>query len=184
MILLGLDIKMFYGGPKEAVMHGIYRQNFGFTDIVVGRKHADAPFHDGTAIWGDFDAQEIFGKLGGDLKIDAALARLSAGLSAGEHGAGTLVVASSLETTGTSIVIASPGAAARLIASGAGAELVRVSRVGGIFLPPKQAASDRAPSATIDRRVIRIIISSFRVYSREASPAPARPSRHHCSAGR
>ncbi len=25
--LLGLDIKMFYGGPKEAVMHGIYRQN-------------------------------------------------------------------------------------------------------------------------------------------------------------
>ncbi|MCA9076543.1 MAG: sulfate adenylyltransferase, partial [Planctomycetaceae bacterium] len=24
--LLGLDIKMFYGGPSEAVMHGIYRQ--------------------------------------------------------------------------------------------------------------------------------------------------------------
>ena len=43
VILLGLDIKMFYGGPKEAVMHGIYRQNFGFTDIVIGRKHADAP---------------------------------------------------------------------------------------------------------------------------------------------
>ncbi len=42
VILLGLDIKMFYGGPKEAVMHGIYRQNFGFTDIVIGRKHADA----------------------------------------------------------------------------------------------------------------------------------------------
>jgi sulfate adenylyltransferase len=68
--LLGLDIKMFYGGPKEAVMHGIYRQNFGFTDIVIGRKHADAPYADGTAIWGDFDAQEIFGKLGGDLKIN------------------------------------------------------------------------------------------------------------------
>ena len=69
VILLGLDIKMFYGGPKEAVMHGIYRQNFGYTDIIIGRKHADAPYHDGTAIWGDFDAQEIFGKLGGDLKI-------------------------------------------------------------------------------------------------------------------
>jgi len=69
VILLGLDIKMFYGGPKEAVMHGIYRQNFGFTDIVIGRKHADAPFADGTAIWGDFDAQQIFGSLGGDLKI-------------------------------------------------------------------------------------------------------------------
>ena len=44
MILLGLDIKMFYGGPKEAIMHAIYRQNFGFTDIVIGRKHADAPY--------------------------------------------------------------------------------------------------------------------------------------------
>lgn len=69
VILLGLDIKMFYGGPKEAVMHAIYRQNFGFTDIIIGRKHADAPFHDGTAIWGDFDAQEIFDKLAGDLRI-------------------------------------------------------------------------------------------------------------------
>ena len=69
MILLGLDIKMFYGGPKEAIMHGIYRQNYGFTHIVIGRKHADAPYHDGTAIWGDFDAQEIFHKLKGDLKI-------------------------------------------------------------------------------------------------------------------
>jgi sulfate adenylyltransferase len=69
VILLGLDIKMFYGGPKEAVMHGIYRQNFGFTDLIVGRKHADAPYHDGSAIWGDFDAQEIFGTLTGDLRI-------------------------------------------------------------------------------------------------------------------
>ena len=69
VLLLGLDIKMFYGGPKEAVMHGIYRQNFGFTDIIIGRKHADAPFHDGSPIWGDFDAQEVFGRLRGDLKI-------------------------------------------------------------------------------------------------------------------
>jgi len=69
VILLGLDIKMFYGGPKEAVMHAIYRQNYGFTDIIIGRKHADAPFKDGTAIWGDFDAQEIFSNLGGELRI-------------------------------------------------------------------------------------------------------------------
>jgi len=69
VLLLGLDIKMFYGGPKEAVMHGIYRQNFGFTDLIIGRKHADAPYHDGTPIWGDFDAQEIFNNLGGDLQI-------------------------------------------------------------------------------------------------------------------
>lgn len=68
VILLGLDIKMFYGGPKEAVMHAIYRQNFGFTDLIIGRKHADAPYKDGTPIWGDFDAQEIFKHLNGDLK--------------------------------------------------------------------------------------------------------------------
>jgi len=67
--LLGLDIKMFYGGPKEAIMHGIYRQNMGYTHIVIGRKHADAPYQNGEAIWGDFDAQEIFNNLGGDLKI-------------------------------------------------------------------------------------------------------------------
>ena len=70
VILLGLDIKMFYGGPKEAVMHAIYRQNFGFTDIIIGRKHADAPYHDGKPIWGDFDAQKIFDRLAGDLRIE------------------------------------------------------------------------------------------------------------------
>ena len=69
VILLGLDIKMFYGGPKEAVMHGIYRQNYGFTDIIIGRKHADAPYADGSPIWGDFDAQEIFDNLPGKLDI-------------------------------------------------------------------------------------------------------------------
>jgi sulfate adenylyltransferase len=69
MLLLGLDIKMFYGGPSEAVMHAIYRQNMGFTHIIIGRKHADAPFADGTAIWGDFDAQEIFENLNGELHI-------------------------------------------------------------------------------------------------------------------
>jgi sulfate adenylyltransferase len=67
--LIGLDIKMFYGGPKEAVMHSIYRQNYGFSHIIIGRKHADAPFEDGSAIWGDFDAQEIFQNLKGKLAI-------------------------------------------------------------------------------------------------------------------
>lgn len=65
--LVTLDQKMFYGGPSEAVMHSIYRQNHGFSHIVIGRKHADAPYHDKTAIWGDFDAQEIFSNLRGEL---------------------------------------------------------------------------------------------------------------------
>jgi sulfate adenylyltransferase len=67
--LVGLDMRMYYGGPREAVMHSIYRQNLGFTHFIVGRKHADAPYDDKTAIWGDFDAQQIFTRLGGALAI-------------------------------------------------------------------------------------------------------------------
>ena len=70
VVLLGLDIKMFYGGPKEAVMHAIYRQNMGYTHIIIGRKHADAPYSNGDNIWGDFDAHQIFDNLAGELKIE------------------------------------------------------------------------------------------------------------------
>ncbi len=69
IILLGLDIKMFYGGPKEAIMHAIYRQNFGFTDLVIGRKHADAPYEDGKDIWDGLAAQRKFDELKGELLI-------------------------------------------------------------------------------------------------------------------
>jgi sulfate adenylyltransferase len=69
VLLLGLDIKMFYAGPKEAVMHAIYRQNFGFTDIVIGRKHADAPYDDGKDIWDGLAAQRKFDELKGELAI-------------------------------------------------------------------------------------------------------------------
>ena len=69
LLLLGLDIKMFYAGPKEAVMHAIYRQNFGFTDIVIGRKHADAPYDDGKDIWDGLAAQRKFDELKGELLI-------------------------------------------------------------------------------------------------------------------
>jgi sulfate adenylyltransferase len=69
VVLIGLDIKMFYGGPKEAIMHAIYRQNFGFTDIVIGRKHADAPFDDGSDIWDPLAAQHVFDQLNGELQI-------------------------------------------------------------------------------------------------------------------
>ncbi|MDG1499621.1 MAG: sulfate adenylyltransferase [Planctomycetota bacterium] len=67
--LVGLDMRMYYGGPREAVMHAIYRQNHGFSHFIIGRKHADAPFADGDAIWGDFDAQTIFDDMKGALAI-------------------------------------------------------------------------------------------------------------------
>jgi sulfate adenylyltransferase len=70
--LIGLDMRMYYGGPREAVMHAIYRQNLGFTHFIIGRKHADAPFDDKTPIWGDFDAQAIFDNLSGELAIRTA----------------------------------------------------------------------------------------------------------------
>jgi sulfate adenylyltransferase len=67
--LIGLDIKMFYGGPREALMHAVYRQNYGFSDLVIGRRHADAPYEDGSPIWGDFDAQDVFDRLPGELHL-------------------------------------------------------------------------------------------------------------------
>lgn len=69
LALVGLDMRMYFAGPAEAVMHAIYRQNLGFTHFIIGRKHATAEFDDGAPLWGDFDAQQIFENLEGQLGI-------------------------------------------------------------------------------------------------------------------
>ncbi len=55
VMIAGYGFDMMYAGPREAVLHAIFRQNMGASYLIVGRDHAGVGSY-----YGPFDSQIIF----------------------------------------------------------------------------------------------------------------------------